>query len=136
MGGVQKSAYAMQHAKDILLLRTMTERGRYLKTLHQSDSCIGTMGLHKSSGWKTAEYVAASKGIVNETLHYEVPGNFLEGKNYLAFITNEECMTGISKLVDDPDLLLQMKVNNRQYYENYLRPDMLIKQVLKIVEAD
>ena len=48
----------------------------------------------------------------------------------------EECMTGISKLVDDPDLLLQMKVNNRQYYENYLRPDMLIKQVLKIVEAD
>lgn len=88
MGGVQKSAYAMQHAKDILLLRTMTERGRYLKTLHQSDICIGTMGLHKSSGWKTAEYVAASKGIVNETLHYEVPGNFLEGKNYLAFITN------------------------------------------------
>ena len=84
MGGVQKSAYAMQHAKDILLLRTMTERGRYLKTLHQSDICIGTMGLHKSSGWKTAEYVAASKGIVNETLHYEVPGNFLEGKNYLA----------------------------------------------------
>ena len=66
MGGVQKSAYAMQHAKDILLLRTMTERGRYLKTLHQSDICIGTMGLHKSSGWKTAEYVAASKGIVNE----------------------------------------------------------------------
>ena len=111
MGGVQKSAYAMQHAKDILLLRTMTERGRYLKTLHQSDICIGTMGLHN-------------------------PGNFLEGKNYLAFITNEECMTGISKLVDDPDLLLQMKVNNRQYYENYLRPDMLIKQVLKIVEAD
>ena len=45
-------------------------------------------------------------------------------------------MTVISKLVDDPDLLLQMKVNNRQYYENYLRPDMLIKQVLKIVEAD
>lgn len=107
-----------------------------MKTLHQSDICIGTMGLHKSIGWKTAEYVAASKGIVNETLHYEVPGNFLEGKNYLAFITNEECMTGVSKLVDDPDLLFQMKVNNRQYYENYLRPDMLIKQVLKIVEAD
>lgn len=89
VGGVQKSAYAMQYAKDILLPRTMTERGRYLKTLHQSDICIGTMGLHKSIGWKTAEYVAASKGIVNETLHYEVPGNFLEGKNYLAFITNE-----------------------------------------------
>lgn len=115
VGGVQKSAYAMQYAKDILLPRTMTERGRYLKTLHQSDICIGTMGLHKSIGWKTAEYVAASKGIVNETLHYEVPGNFLEGKNYLAFITNEECMTGVSKLVDDPDLLFQMKVNNRQY---------------------
>lgn len=34
--------------------------------MHDTDICIGSMGLHKSIGWKTGEHIAASKAIINE----------------------------------------------------------------------
>lgn len=43
----------------------------------ESDICITTTGLHRSIGWKFAEYIAASKAIVTEKLNYS-PGTELK----------------------------------------------------------
>ena len=92
----------------------------------ESSICIATMGLHESIGWKFAEYVSASKAIVSEELHYEVPGDFQSGRNYLTFKTPEECVDQIDKLVKDEDYRYQMMVNNFNYYHQYVRPDRLV----------
>jgi len=134
-GGIQHSKLALSMCPDLILSPNKSNRCNYLKRLHKSDICIGSMGLHESIGWKTGEYVAASKAIVNETLRYSVPGNFEEGVNYLAFNTTQECIDAVDRLVNNPDLLNSMKDNNNEYYDKYLKPEVLVKNTLNIVKS-
>lgn len=126
-GGVTASKYANEHYPDIVIDDTnITKRNNYLKKVKESSICIATMGLHESIGWKFAEYVAASKAIVTEKLHYEVPGNFMEDQNYLVFTTPEDCISQIDKLVNDDERRYKMMVHNYKYYHEYVRPDRLV----------
>lgn len=102
--------------------------------MKKTDICIGTVGLHDSIGWKTAEYVALGKAIVCEPFRYSVPGEFLVEKNYLEFSTSDECVEAIQKIIENPNLVYQMKLNNLLYYYRYLKPDMMVKRTLDIVD--
>lgn len=134
VGGVSNNSFSREFAPDLIIPEKMTNRQSYIKILHKADVCIGTMGLHESIGWKTGEYVAAAKAIVNETLHYTLPGDFIPGKNYLEFENEEQCITAVRTLLADPVRLFEMKKANRAYYCTYLRPDRLIKNSLDIVD--
>lgn len=136
VGGLNDLPIARELAPDLIMPAKYTERKRYLKLLHTCDICIGTMGLHESIGWKTAEYIAAAKAIVNERFRYSVTGDFAEGKNYLPFETAEECIGAVQRLVEDPELLYEMKRANAEYYQNYLRPEVLVKNSLELVEKN
>ena len=133
VGGLNDLPIARTQAPDLIMPAQYTERRRYVKLLHTADICIGTMGLHESIGWKTGEYVAAAKAIVNERFHYEVTGDFREGENYLPFETAQECLDAVQELVDSPEKLLEMKRRNQHYYEQYLKPEMLVKNGLEVI---
>lgn len=133
-GGLRDSALAREMAPELIQSEKYTERRKYLKLVHSCDICIGSMGLHESIGWKTAEYIAAAKAIVNETFHYSVTGEFEEGKNCLFFSTAEECIEAVRTLVEDPEKRYAMEAANEAYYQNYLRPDVLVKRTLELVE--
>lgn len=133
IGGVNDCPLSRQLAPDLIVSQGLTERRHYLKVVHDSDICIGTTGLHGSIGWKTGEYVAAAKAIVHEEMQYSVPGNF-GGDNYLSFRTAQECVEAVAKLAEDPKLLRAMKRANAAYYQQYLRPDRLVKRTLEIVD--
>ena len=134
IGGLNDNALSRSWAPDLIMPAEYTERKRYLKLVHSCDICIGSMGLFESIGGKTGEYVAAAKAIVNERLHYTVTGNFAEGTHYLSFETVEECLAAVQKLVEDPQLRLAMKQANAEYYRNFLRPDVLVKNTLELVD--
>ena len=119
-------------APELIVDARLTQRRRYLQTVHECDICIGTMGLYESIGWKTGEYVAAAKAIVNERLHYVPTGDFAAGKNYLPFDSARECVAAVEQLAGDPEARLRMQQANRDYYQRYLRPDMLVKNTLDI----
>jgi len=135
IGGLNDNALSRSWAPDLIMPAEYTERKRYLKLVHSCDICIGSMGLFESIGGKTGEYVAAAKAIVNERLHYTVTGDFAEGKHYLSFETVEECLDAVQKLVDDPALRFSMQQANAEYYRNYLRPDVLVKNTLDLVDS-
>lgn len=132
-GGIQYSPLAMKMCRELVVGVAKTRRRSYLHTLHQADICIGTIGLHRSVGWKTAEYISASKAIINESIPYEVPGNFQNGQNYLPFTGIEECCTQIEYLLGHPRKVYEMKCANADYYQKYLRPDRLIANMLERV---
>ena len=132
IGGIRSSDLALKIAPDLVLSKRFTNKCNYLQYLRDADICIGTLGLHSSTGWKTAEYTAAAKGIVNERLVYENPGSFLEGRNYLAFTDVEECCLLVEQLISDPQRLYAMKKANYEYYQKYLRPDQLIANTLPL----
>lgn len=138
VGGLNDNGLSRTWAPDLIVPVKYTERKKYLKLVHESDICIGSMGLFESIGGKTAEYVAAARGIVNERLHYSVPGDFAEGKNYLAFDTVQQCLDAVETLIKDPEKLYAMKQANAEYYRKYMKPEILVanslKQVDKILE--
>lgn len=135
IGGLYSNSLAKKMAPEIIVSRLHTERSQYLKKLHAADIAIGTMGLHESIGWKTAEYVASGKAIVNEKLHYEVPGDFKVGKNYLEFSTVDECINNVEFLVKHPFKVYEMKCRNLEYYMLYMKPEIMIKRTLDIVDS-
>jgi len=79
--------------------------------------------------------VAAAKAIVNERLHYTVPGEFADGTHYLSFETVEGCLEAVQHLVEDRELRLSMQQANAEYYRNFLRPDMLVKRTLDLIDS-
>ena len=107
-----------------------TEQSRYLATVRSHPICVATTGLHGSTGWKLAEYVAFAKAILSEKLVYRAPGDFEPGRNYLEFATPEECAAAAVRLVEDEDLRHRLMQNNAQYYREYLRPDVLVKNAV------
>ena len=62
---------------------------------------MASTGLHGSTGWKLAEYVAAGRAIVTEPLRYTLPGGFEEGKNYKTYTSPAECEEQLRQLLAD-----------------------------------
>ena len=131
-GGLRKTDLAMQMAPDLITTYRMTNRRNFLRLLHEHDICIASTGLHNSIGWKLGEYVAASKAIVSERLHYEVTGDFLPNKNYLEYCDVPQALSAVESLMSSPERVYQMKLENQRYYMEYLRPDAIVWNALKI----
>ncbi len=133
VGGVFKDSYSLKMCPDLVVSKKYTKRDAYLKQLKKADICIGSLGLGNSTGWKTAEYVIASKAIVMEQPVYDVPGKFCDGENYLSFKTADECLEKVDFLINNPDKIIKMEQKNRDYYLNYLSPDAQMKYVIETV---
>ncbi|USF25137.1 hypothetical protein N510_000046 [Firmicutes bacterium ASF500] len=129
-GGVQFDPRAVRRYGGLMSGIAATSRRRYLETMHRADICVGSTGLHGSIGWKTAEYLAASKAVVNETLQFEVPGPFQAGVNYLPFTDAEGCLAQVERLMADPDRTYAMAQANQAYYQFWGRPDRVMANAL------
>lgn len=130
IGGFMATPYAQKHYPEYILDDALTRKSGYLDLVKHADVCIASMGLHESNGAKLAEYVAASKAIVSERLRYTVPGEFVEGENYLEFTTPDECVAKVARLVDDVQGIYHMKCENYRYYHQSVRPDRLVLNTL------
>ena len=133
LGGFIHTDYAAKnYAGALLSSNEISEKQNYIKLLRQYPVCVTTTGLHGSIGWKMGEYVAFSRAIVSESLNYEVPGDFRQSKNYLAFNEPDQCIKGVHDLLTDDDLRYRMMQANHEYYRRYLKPDAMIRRTLKI----
>lgn len=136
-GGFQHTPYASERYPHLLLQdNRLSAKRTYLRLLRDFPICIATGGLHGSIGWKFAEYVAFSKAIVSERLQYELPGDFEESRNYLAFVTPAECVEKALTLIEDRPLRLSLMNACWEYYNGYVRPDAMISRVLETAGAN
>lgn len=132
-GGLEHNKYTTVMYKDVLLEDPLKSRKRnYLHILDKYPIGIATSGLHGSMGWKLAEYVAFSKAIVSEKLHYGLPGYFQPENNYLEFSTPENCVEQSIRLLSDKELRENLMLNNSIYYQRYVKPDMLVFNAISI----
>lgn len=130
IGGIQFDPQEFRRCGNLMAGISATKRKRYLQVMRKADICVGSTGLHNSIGWKTAEYIAASKAIVSEAFHYQVPGGFKEGLNYLPFTDVEGCLEQIRMLMADPDRTYEMGLANQAYYQANGRPDQVMANAL------
>ncbi len=83
-GGLAHDDYAARHFKDCLLPdAALSSKRKYLEILKNFPICVTTAGLNRSNGWKLGEYVALSKAIITEPLHFQVTGDFANEVNTL-----------------------------------------------------
>lgn len=125
-GGLAVEKLASKSHASLIMPETLTSKSTYLQAVKDHAICIATTGLHNSIGWKMAEYVAASRGIVSEPLKFELPGDFKNGQNFHEFETADQLITQIDRLRNNNDDLLNMMRNNYEYYNNFVKPDRLI----------
>lgn len=128
-GGLQHTDYAEKIAKDLIVPNIKTSKLEYIKTIKSHNICISTLGLHKSNGWKIAEYVAASRAIISEPLYFEVE-NFEENYNYLKFHTSDDLIEKIYLLMNNKQQQFSIMENNYKFYQTQLRPDSLLLNVI------
>lgn len=107
-----------------------TKRNTFLHTVRSHNICIAATGLFGSIGWSFAEYVAGSRAIVTTPIKHILPGTFVEGKNYLSFNEESSLLNTIHKLLNNKEQIYSMMQNNFQYYNEYLRSDMLVLNTL------
>lgn len=129
-GGLQLESYSKKHYPTLAMPTSLTGKAGYLQAVKSHSICIATTGLHKSIGWKLAEYVAASRAIVTEPLHFSLPGNFHRDANFLEFETPEQLLTAVEKLLLNEELTLSLMKNNFHYYNNYVKPQNLVLNTL------
>ncbi|KEO72593.1 hypothetical protein [Anditalea andensis] len=130
IGGVYDNPTSLKYAPDLIVSNDYTHKLKFLHHIRSANICIGTTGLHNSIGWKLGEYVAASRAIISEPLHFGLPGDFVEGINYLKFTNTEELIANIQMLLDSPNKLKAMMEANHAYYNAYLKPDQMILNTL------
>jgi hypothetical protein len=129
-GGFSRSRFTLERYPDLVIPPESTSQESYLRTLRSFPICVASTGLHGSTGWKLAEYVAFSKAILSERLVYGTPGSFEPGRNYIEFTSPEECLNGAVRLIEDAALRHEIMHNNAAYYQAYLRPDALVRNAL------
>jgi len=130
-GGITSSEYAGREYPDLLLAHdAFSKKNEYLKVMKSFDIQIATMGLHKSTGWKFAEYIAASKAIVSEPLFYSSIGDLSENNNYLVFNNEFECCEKINELFNE-QTRYSMMCANRDYYNKIMSCEKLAWRAFK-----
>lgn len=113
----------------------LTGKRAYLHRMQHTEICVASTGLHGSTGWKLAEYVAAGRAIVTEPLRYTLPGGFEEGKNYKTYTSPAQCEEQLRQLLADPAAILAMAQHNADYYQMWLRPEQQVRQALRQLET-
>lgn len=129
-GGLWCDDFSAKHYGHYALPFNQTSKSTFIKRVKEHTICIATTGLYNSIGWKMGEYIAASRAIVSEPLLFEVPGNFQENQNYFEFENEDHLLQKIDLLLNNKELLVQTMKNNYHYYNNYLKPDILVLNTL------
>ncbi|MBE6379737.1 MAG: hypothetical protein E7047_02270 [Lentisphaerae bacterium] len=129
--GIVDSPLARKLCPDLILPHKITRRKNFIDLINSSAVCVTSTGLWNSAGWSLGEFVAAGKAILSEPLHFKVPGDFREGKNYLTFNSADDVLSKCEMLLKDPHKRMTMEMENRDYYSQYLQPEVLVMNTLK-----
>lgn len=129
-GGLFMDDFASKNYPDLAIPLNLTSKFSFVNLVKQHTICIATTGLHQSIGWKLGEYVAASRAIISEPLQFELPGNFEKNRHYFEFTNTDELVKQITYLREHKDVLLNTMHQNFLYYNNYVKPEILILNTL------
>jgi hypothetical protein len=132
-GGFAPTDHAKKNYPDLILSNDSYARKNYIGLLRKNTICVATAGLHGSIGWKMAEYVAFSRSIVSEEIGVKLPGDFIDGANYLSFRTPNECVEQVRRLMVDADLRHRMMQYNHEYYLKNLHPISIVENTVREV---
>ena len=130
LGGIEPSAFATEHFGDCVTTLP-TDQLSYLTTLHESAIAVSTRGLFKSNPHKLGEYLAASRAVVTERLHYDIPARIDAAPAAMTFNDPEQCVELCLQLLEDPARVQELRQQAWTYYNREVRPDAAMRRRLE-----
>lgn len=113
---------------------TMEERLSYPTFLNQTKKSFlvfNTPSVGGCNGWKLAEYLYMGKAIISTQLVRVMPESFTEGKHYLITDgTIQDLELKVKKLTEDKELRKLLERNAKNYFEQVLSPEYVIKKLI------
>ncbi len=134
IGGLRHSDHAQRTYPDCLFRGDPGWQGHVALT-KKCLIAVNTAGLHDSTSWKMAEYMAGSRCIVSERPFYETPAPLIEGNHYFPLSTPADCVAACERLLDEPDTARAMREASFAYYSAHVRPDRLVKDCIRTALA-
>lgn len=130
--GFRNTAFARREFADLAVSDgNLTRKRNYLQLVRRHPICIATSGLHRSTGWKFAEYLAMSRAIVSEQLHMRLPGPIAAGSHYLEFDDAESCVAAVARLFEENGQRQALMKAAAAYAMHHVRPDSLVAESLR-----
>jgi hypothetical protein len=130
VGGIVKDKLSRRRCPKELLFDKVSRR-TFVRMLRGSDILISTLGIGKSTPWKFAEGMAASRCILSEPLFFDVPDTFQIGTHYHEYRSVEDCVEKSYSLLENPDCIRATKYAVWKFYERYGRASALMEGLLR-----
>lgn len=132
IGGLSDDEISRSLAPELIAADSrVTTRDGYVRTLKTNVVNVLSKGLNGCIGARYCETFAAGRAFLTDKLCYQLYGNVSPGQNYLEYADSAELTENLYLLLENPDMIHQMETNNSEYYNKYLRPDVLLKRVIE-----
>ncbi len=106
-----------------------TEFDIYNSFMNNASVVISTNGFGGSIPWKMVEYMRIGKCIVSQKNQHLLRKPIEEGI-IANFKTTDECVKLCKELLKDNETISKMAQQSREYYEDYLKPSAVMKQII------
>lgn len=129
-GGIVRTQSTEKYCPRDLLLPKVSRR-KFTSLLKESDIAINTLGVGQSNPWKLGESIAAARCIVSEPLLFDLPEPLQENVNLKTFNSIDECLSACNELMNSPEQIRWIKENNKKYYQENIRAEILLNGLLR-----
>ncbi len=133
-GGVSDNACARRLCPELIVPDKLTGKRAYLHRMQHTEICVASTGLHGSTGWKLAEYVAAGAPLSPSRCGTPCRAALKRAKTIKTYTSPAECEAQLRQLLADPAAILAMAQHNAAYYQTWLRPEQQVRQALRQLE--
>lgn len=108
---------------------------RYLEHTRQALVGVSTRGLHFSTPWKLAEYLAATVCVVGEPIRNDVGAPLEPGRHYLPSSSPDECVEHCVRILAEPDLQSELRNAAHEYYRSQIEPAAHLRNCIQAAAA-
>lgn len=124
----------LEKYKDFLYKKRLSI-GDYIDETKRSFVVFNTPSVAGCHGWKLPEYLCMGKAIISTPLSREMPGKGLvHGKNIHIVNSTKEIREAISLIRDDKTYRQKLMEGARNYYDDYLAPETVMRRILEKCE--
>ncbi len=107
----------------------------YLQNIKKSAFVFNTPAAWACHGWKLGEYLAMGKAIISTPFVNEMPERMIHGENILFVETESEIEAAVNLLLSDKTLRKKLERGAKDYYDKWLKPDVVIKRIVQKLDA-
>lgn len=106
----------------------------YLHNIKKSAFVFNTPAAWACHGWKLGEYLAMGKAIISTPFVNEMPEKMVHGENIYFIESESEMEVAVNLLLSNDNLRIKLEKGAKEYYDKWLKPDVVLRKIIHELE--